>query len=111
MKSLQISSLICAIFLSLTISGANAGTPPADMEFPAAIKYSLDLLDKSPYKTLEISTTSGSFSGDFVSRTKGVIVLKGKTGSIHMKSGKEKLLMSYIDISTITAISIYVLDK
>ncbi len=111
MKLLQILTILCTTFLSTAMTNASAGTPPADMDFPAAIKYSLESLDKSPYKTLEISTTSGSFSGEFVSKTKGVIILKTKTGSIHMKSSKEKLLMNYIDISTITAISVYVLDK
>jgi len=110
MKIFKALAVSCCLFLSLSQMPANAAASP-EAGFSAAVKSTLAQLDKSPYKTLEVYTTSGSFSGELVSQSKDVIVLMTKTGSIHLKSNKKKILMTSVNVNTITAISIYVLDK
>ncbi|VAW58559.1 hypothetical protein MNBD_GAMMA11-2512 [hydrothermal vent metagenome] len=107
MKMLNILPVFSATLLVLTTGAVNAAPPG----FSAAIKNSLGQLEKSPYKALEVHTTSGSFSGEFVSQSKDVIVLKTKTGDFQMKLGKEKIRLTSIKVNSITAISVYVLDR
>ncbi|HED36140.1 MAG TPA: hypothetical protein ENJ08_18245 [Gammaproteobacteria bacterium] len=108
MKVFKITYVLTGVILSaLVMTAANA----SDKNFSSAIKSSLSQLESSPYKKLEVYTASGSFSGSLVSQSAEVIVLKTKTGSTHLKSGKEKILLTSIDVRTITAVSVYVLDK
>lgn len=112
MKQQKLLTLILSFFLLLTMTSVYSDSViPENLSFSSAITLSLDQLEKSPYKSLEVQTVSGVFSGDFVSKTKDVLVLKSKTNSIHMKSGKEKVVLTYIDVSKITAISVYVLSE
>lgn len=111
MKFTKTTTLAFALLSTLAFSNTYAAKISDKMTFTAAIDYSLDQVKNSPYKTLHVKTTSGSFEGELVAKTKEVVILKTKTNSIHMKTGKEKVLMTYINISTITAISAYVLDK
>ena len=100
-----------SFFLMLTTMSVHSDSAtPRNMFFSSALTLCLEQLEKSPYKTLVVQTVSGAFSGDFESKTKDFLILKTKTDSIHMKSGKEKLVLTYIDISKITAISVYVLS-
>jgi len=108
MKTFKITYILSGILLGAMVTAtANA----SDKDFSTAIENSLNQLKDSPYKELEVYTTSGSFSGSLVSQSGEVIVLKTKTGSTHLKSGKEKVLLTSIDVKTITAISVYVLSK
>lgn len=108
MKIFKITHVLIGVLLSMVVTTtANS----SDKDFSTAIENSLNQLKDSPYKELEVYTTSGSFSGKLFSQSVEVIVLKTKTGSTHLKSGKEKMLLTSIDVKTITAISVYILDK
>ncbi len=108
MKTFKMTHVLLGVLLSMILTAtANA----SDNDFSTAIENSLNQMKGSPYKELEVYTTSGSFSGNLVSQSASVIVLETKTGSTHLKSGKEKVLLTSIDVKTITAISVYVLDK
>jgi len=78
--------------------------------FSDALKSGLAQLKDSPYKILEVSTASGSFSGEVVSLSKGVLVLVSKTGNMNMDLNREQLSVTSVDVNTITAISICVLS-
>jgi hypothetical protein len=112
MKQQKLLTFFLSFYLFLTVPSAYSDSAtPENLSFSSAITLSLDQLDKSPYKSLDVQTVSGSFSGDFVSKTEEVLILRNKTNSIHMKSGKEKIILTYIDVSKITAISVYVLSE
>ncbi|VAW58561.1 hypothetical protein MNBD_GAMMA11-2513 [hydrothermal vent metagenome] len=72
-----------------------------DMSFSATIKYRLAEVEKSPNKMIEVYTASGVFSGELVSSSSDVLVLKTEARSMHLEAG-----MSYINIDTITAIHV-----
>jgi hypothetical protein len=112
MKKHRTLTLILSIFLLIALANVNAEVViPENLSFSSAIKLSIEQLENSPYKTLEVQTEAGVFSGDYVSKTDEVLILKTKTNSIHMKSGKEKVILTYINISNITAISVFVLGE
>jgi hypothetical protein len=111
MKKYSTKTLILSFFILIALTNANAEVVISEkLSFSSAIKLSIEQLEKSPYKTLEVQTESGVFSGDYVSKTDEVLLLRTKTNTIHMKSGKEKVILTYINISSITAISVFVLD-
>ncbi len=110
MKSMQILLICGVVACGALFSQASADANiPKNMNFADVIEHSLGLLDKSPYAELQIHTTSGSFTGNYVSKSKDVLVLSWETDMTHMKTGKEKIQMIFIKIETITAVSIYVL--
>lgn len=111
MQKQRLLAITLSIFFMLTVTNVLSDSATRDnLDFSTAISLSLDQLEKSPYKSLEVQTVSGTISGDFFSKSQEVLVLKTKTNNIHMKSGKEKIVLTYINISKITSISIYVLS-
>jgi hypothetical protein len=110
MKQQKAIKFILSVFLLIALTNANAEIViPEKLSFSSAIKLSIEQLEKSPYKTLQVQTESGVFSGDYVNKTDEVLILKTKTNTIHMKSGKDKVVLTYINISSIIAISVFVL--
>lgn len=82
----------------------------SDLSFSNAIDKSLALAKESSYTDINVVTSSGSFSGELVQKTKEVLILKTKTGNINLKTGKEKVLITFINLKTIESISAYTLE-
>jgi len=100
-------SLLGISLILLFISNAYAKPPfPSDLSFSDAIDRSLALVNKGTYKNITILTSSGTLTGELLQKTKEVLILKTKTGSINLNSGKEKVQMSFVDIKTIESILI-----
>ncbi len=99
------------VLLIFTISYAQADSRfPSDLNFSQAIDKSLALAQKSGYSEISVVTSSGSASGEVVQKNKDVLILKTKTGRTNLKTGKEKVLLTFVNISTIESISVYILE-
>ncbi len=83
---------------------------PDQMSMDGAIDAVLAQVEKANYKDIEVMTTAGSFSGEFVKKSGEVLILKKKTGSIHLATQKEKARYMVIDLKEIAGISFYRLD-
>ncbi|RJG50705.1 hypothetical protein [Motilimonas pumila] len=108
-----VTALFCGLIL-LAFAGPQSvhAEPvyPTDMSFDAAISQSIIDAKSSGYKEIVVSTTAGAFRGEYVQQTSEVLVLKQHTGNTHLKSGKEKLQLSYIRLDSIVAVSAYTLE-
>lgn len=85
-------------------------TYPTAMTFDAALSQSVIDAKSSGYQELIVATTGGVFRGEFVQQTNEVLVLKQNTGTTHLKTGKEKIALSYIRIDTIVAVSVHTIE-
>lgn len=110
MNFFKITLTSLALFSLLTVSNANAKEYPSDLTFENAISETILALESSTYKDISVVTTAGSLVGEFVKKTKEVLILKQYTGSIHSKTGKEKVHLTFIKLDSITAISISILE-
>ena len=69
MKFTKTLSLALVLLSSFTLSNTVSAAKISDkMTFTSAIEYSLDQVKNSPYKSLHVQTTSGSFDGEFVTK-------------------------------------------
>lgn len=78
---------------------------PDDMKIAAAISHAIAQSGKSEYKDMEVMTTSGSVSGEFVKLAGSVLILKQKSGNINLKHNKERVQYIMVDVNSITGIS------
>jgi len=99
------------ILLMFAINNAYAESQfSSDLSFSDAIDKSLSLAKEANYTEINVMTTSGPVSGELVKKTKEVLILKTKTGSTNLKTGKEKVLITFINLKTIESISAYTLE-
>jgi hypothetical protein len=106
----SITTALFACLFSLTFS-LQAETHFSDqMTMEDAVDSALKLVDDSVYKEIEVLTEAGRFSGELVKRSGDVMILKTKTGSIHLKTNKEKINYVLVNIKSIVGISFYSLD-
>ena len=83
---------------------------PDDMKMAAAINNAISQVNKSDYKDMEITTTGGAVSGEFVKLSGSVLVLKRKSGNINLKHNKERVQFIMVDVNSIIGISFSTLD-
>lgn len=108
MKQGFIVGLLVSLFV---VSNVEAKEPvDADMVFSQSIDKAIDMLEKSTYKTIEVSTIGGTFYGEFVSKSKETLVLKSVTDNTHLDSGKTRVGLVFIRLDSIVAISVSVLE-
>lgn len=111
MKPRKLFATTFCIYLLFSAFTVNAETGfPDKMSIEDAVNAALAQVKLSVYKDVEVMTTAGSVSGELVKRAGDVLILKKKTGSIHMKSDKEKVSFILIDIKKIVDISFYTLE-
>ncbi len=107
------NTIVTTMFACLLLPALSA---TAETKFPDtltmadAISNTISQISKSDYKDLEVSTTSGNVTGEFVKKAGNVLILKRNTGSINLKHNKEKIHYILIDVNSITGISFYAID-
>lgn len=108
--SKNIITSVFLILISLTTPALAETNIPSKLNFKNAIDKSLSMIKESSYKDITVITNGGSLTGEYVKKTKEVLVLKSKTGSINLKSNKEKIIYIFVDLKSIVAISVNVLE-
>lgn len=99
------------LFLLLITNFAYADTQfSSDLTFKDAINQSLSMVEKATYKDIHVATANGVMTGELVSKTKDVIILKSKTGRMNLKTNKEVTVLTFIDLSKVELISINILE-
>lgn len=107
-KTITTAFFACLWSLTFSVHGETHFADKMAME--DAVDSALKLVDGSVYKEIEVLTQAGRFSGELVKRSGDVLILKTKTGSIHMKTNKEKINYVLVNIKSIVGISFYTLD-
>ena len=107
---MRFATLVCICLFCAQFS-ANAETSfPDQMTMEDAVDTALAQVEQSTYKDVEVLTTAGSVSGEYLKRSGEVLILKRKTGNIHLQLKKEKINYILIDVKNIISIAFYKLD-
>lgn len=109
---IQIVSLLCAAAaLTGAMSPVMAETKfTDDMKISTALNHAITAINKSDYKDMELTTTGGKVSGEFVKLSGSVLILKQKSGNINIKHNKDKIQYILVDVNNIIGISFFALD-
>lgn len=102
--------IFLACFILFSSSAMAEAAFPDTMNMSSAISNVISQVGKSDYKEIEVVTKGGSLSGEFVKQSGTVLILKRRTNSINMKTNKEKIQYTLIDINSIMSIGFYSLD-
>lgn len=108
-KTILVISLFAGVVGPLSLAMAETKFPD-DMKMGDAIKNAISQVNKSDYKDMEITTTNGSVSGEYVKLAGNVLILKRKSGNINLKHQKERVQYILVDVNSIVGISFSTLD-
>jgi hypothetical protein len=99
------------LVLFITSMSVNAKEQyPVDLTFANAVEQSILAVESSAYKNIQVMTNAGVISGEFAQKTNDVLILKEYTGSTHVKTGKEKVALTFIKLDSIVSVSVYILE-
>lgn len=102
--------LATSLFVGLTQVAVAETKFPDDMKMADAIKNVISQVNKSDYKEIEVITTNGTVSGEFVKQSGDVLILKRMSGNINLKHNKERVQYTIVNIRDVIGVSFSTLD-